>query len=154
MTDLSAQTIRRRSHLEGMIFPFSEPTEFDGLSYGLGPASYDVRIDLQEENTSIICPGFNLFSTIEYFKIPINLKATVHDKSTWVRRGIGVHNTLFDPGFHGYGTIEIINHTSRSWPIKHGTPIAQLVFTKLDEPTEMPYSGKYQNQERGPQEAR
>jgi dCTP deaminase len=33
-------------------------------------------------------------------------------------------------------------------------PIAQIVFELLDHPTEQPYSGKYQDQERGPQPAR
>jgi dCTP deaminase len=33
-------------------------------------------------------------------------------------------------------------------------PIAQIVFELLDHPTEQPYSGKYQDRERGPQPAR
>jgi dCTP deaminase len=35
--------------------------------------------------------------------------------------------------------------------IKKGSPIAQIVFMRLEEPTEQPYSGKYQNQAMGPQ---
>jgi dCTP deaminase len=37
--------------------------------------------------------------------------------------------------------------------IEAGSPIAQIIFMRMEEPTEKPYSGKYQNQKRGPQEA-
>ena len=31
----------------------------------------------------------------------------VHDKSTWARRGLVVQNTVIEPGWHGYLTIEV-----------------------------------------------
>ena len=43
MTVLSGQTIRRM----GVFTPFFERTVHNGMTYGLGPAGYDVRIDQQ-----------------------------------------------------------------------------------------------------------
>lgn len=146
---LSAQSIREAD----IIRPFHESTDANGLSYGLGPASYDIRLD---QNVTISPKGFALCSSMEQFTMPDDVLGVVHDKSTWVRKGICVQNTIIDPGWHGYLTIELTNHglspTSRL--ILAGSPIAQIVFHRLDENTTIPYSGKYQYQERGPQEAR
>lgn len=147
MTILPAQLIRLYKPIE----PFCERTEYLETTYGLGPASYDIRID-QELN---LRPGeFTLASTVEHFVMPNILMAVVHDKSSWARRGLAVQNTLIDPGWNGYLTIELTNHSNDYLWIQRGVGIAQIVFHLLKEPTELPYEGKYQNQEAGPQKAR
>jgi hypothetical protein len=99
---LSAQSIRRRC-LERdppLITPFTEEgTSPGGNSFGLGPASYDVRIDQE-----VIIPpyGFLRASTVERFHMPTDLIGTVRDKSTWARLFLAVQNTLLDPGWPGY----------------------------------------------------
>jgi dCTP deaminase len=151
---LSAQSIRVRC-LEcapPLITPFVERSVSPGgRSFGLGPASYDVRID-----QDVIIPphGFMLASTVEYFHMPNDLAGTVRDKSTWARVGLAVQNTHLDPGWPGYLTLELSNHSDAEIRIARGEPIAQIVFEMLDQPTELPYRGKYYNQERGPQSAR
>jgi dCTP deaminase len=75
----------------------------------------------------------------------------VLDKSTLVRQGITVQNTIAEPGWRGHLTLEVVNHTRSHIVIPVGAPIAQVVFETLDEPTLQPYEGKYQAQERGPQ---
>lgn len=160
---LPAQMIRAR---EGMITPFEERSTFCGMSYGLSAAGYDVRLD-----QDIYLPEgyFKLASTIEHFNMPNDLLGVVHDKSSWVRQGLMVHNTVIEPGWSGHLTLELRAHdnvqlhdaaggrrglTQTAFVLKRGTPIAQIVFHLLAAPTERPYSGKYQNQERGPQRAR
>jgi dCTP deaminase len=149
---LPAQEIRRRStSLTPMIAPFVERGIVRGMSYGLGPASYDIRI---AENM-IIEPGeFALASTIERFDIPDDVVIIVHDKSSWARHGLAVQNTLFDPGWRGYATLELSNHSGEALTIVAGDPIAQVVCHLLTEATCQPYAGKYQDQEAGPQRAR
>jgi hypothetical protein len=78
----------------------------------------------------------------------------VHDKSSLARRGIAVQNTVLEPGWRGFLTLEITNHGPEPIMLKSGCAVAQVVFTFLDEPTERPYRGKYQDQEAGPQAAR
>jgi len=147
VTVLSAQSIR----LSGIFVPCDERTVAHGMSYGLGPAGYDVRI---AEAVSIAPGGFTLASIMELMWMPIDVIAFVHDKSTWARRGLALQNTVVEPGWTGILTIELTNHGAETIEIAAGTPIAQIVFHKLDRPTERPYSGKYQHQEAGPQAAR
>jgi dCTP deaminase len=147
---LAVQNIRRNCEL-GMITPWCERTVIDGMSYGLSAASYDIRI----AEDVIISPGdFKLASSLEHFKVPHDIVMIVHDKSSWARRGVAVQNTLFDPGWHGFATLEITNHGHEQIKIKAGWPIAQVVCHLLMEKTDQPYKGKYQNQEAGPQKAR
>jgi len=137
---LSAQSIRKRR----IFTPFHERTiAQSGLSYGLSPCGYDVRI----AQTIVLRPNeFAIASTVEHFSIPNDLVALVKDKSTWARRGIAVQNTVAEPGWHGFLTLEISNHSQEQITINLGDPIAQILLETLDESTESPYNGKYQNQ--------
>ena len=127
-------TIRR------MVWPFEERGIFQGMSYGLGPATYDCRI----RQTLLIPPGgCALASTIEKVEMPYNVRATVCDKSTWARKFLCVQNTKIDPGFMGHITLELTNHSGESIYVVEGMPIMQLEFCYLIENTELPYKGKY-----------
>lgn len=147
MAPIPAQTIRKLRPIE----PFCERTVHNGMTYGLGPAGYDVRI----AETLILLPGkFMLASTIERFDMPNDVLAVVHDKSSWARRGLTVQNTIIEPGWRGFLTLELTNHSDSVIYIDEGSPIAQIIFHRLEEPTEIPYQGRYQDQEAGPQPAR
>lgn len=143
---LSAQAIRRR----GMIRPFYERGVHLGRSYGLSAAGYDIRI----AQTIWLWPLWGrLASAIECFDMPADVAAEVKDKSSNARRFITCQNTFIEPGWKGFLTLELTRHLP--WPVRieKGTPIAQIIFYKLEEATEKPYSGKYQNQKAGPQAA-
>ncbi len=143
---VSGQTLCVRRPLE----PFHERTKLNGLTFGVGPAGYDVRI----AESIYIHPGeFMLASTIERFDMPLDMQAVIHDKSTWARLGLGVFNTVIDPGWRGFLTLELVNHGREDLTISSGTPIAHVVFALLDHPTIRPYDGKYQDQHPGPQVA-
>lgn len=143
---LSDRTIRRLA-VDGMITPYAEKQNFEGVSFGISPASYDFRID----QDIWLWPGrFVLASTMELVVLPDDVAAVVHDKSTWARRGVTVQNTVIDPGFRGFVTLEITLHAFRFFKIKRGTAICQMMFHRLDLPAQKPYDGKYQDQERGP----
>lgn len=150
---LSAQTIRRLKPLEPI---FSRSTVF-GMTFGLGPAGYDVRIEFDAEGSisgrELSAGGFLLASTIERFSMPANVVGIVHDKSSWARKGLTVQNTVIEPGWNGFLTLELTNHSNKEVLLKRGMPIAQVIFHWLDLETDSPYTGKYQDQSRGPQEA-
>lgn len=129
--------------------PFCERTVLRGMTYGVGPAGYDVRI---AEKITLWPGGHSLASTVEKFTMPNNLLGRVHDKSTWARQWITVQNTIIEPGWVGYLTLEIINHSFWFHTIPIGAPIAQIVFEFTDRPTKG-YDGKYQDQKAGPQPA-
>jgi dCTP deaminase len=134
-----------------MITPFVEHGIVRGMSFGLSCASYDIRI---AESVTIHRGEFIRASTLERFDIPTDVLIVVHDKSSWARRGLSVFNTVFDPGWHGYATLELANLGKETLTILAGDPIAQVVCHLLTEPTTQAYAGKYQNQEAGPQPAR
>lgn len=172
---LSAQSIRKlctTPHTyasRAMVNPFNERTVDKGKTFGLSAAGYDVRVTLkmgtmlrfsapQQFELSggpVYHPGhtFALAGTMERFAMPKDVLGVVHDKSSWARRGLTVQNTIIEPGWRGYLTLELVYHGDHELIVCEGDPIAQIVFHRLDEITEQPYKGKYQDQLRGPQEA-
>lgn len=150
---LSDQTIKAR----GILTPCVDRCEEHGLSSGLGPAGYDLRLDLGPEwiGERWLFPGnFVLAATLEHFTMPDDIIGIVHDKSSLARRGVSVFNTVIEPGWRGWLTLEIVNHGPDVVSLKQGQGIAQVIFHQLDKPSSRPYDGKYQDQERGPQGAR
>lgn len=143
---LSGQSIRDRNIFE----PFSERQKFNGMSFGVGPAGYDVRLD---QEVRIPPGGFSLASTLERFTMPEDLLGIVHDKSTLARLGIALQNTVIEPGWQGWLTLELTNHSDKEMVLPEGSPIAQIIFHVLDQPASVAYDGKYQHQKRGPQAA-
>jgi len=93
-----------------------------------------------------------LATTVEFIRLPDNLAGVVYLKSSWARRGLD-HALAgwVDPGFYGQLTLEL--HSHRPLMIAPGSPVVQLVLMRLDEPTDKPYQGRYQNQE-GPTRAK
>jgi dCTP deaminase len=146
---LSAQSLRNLG--DSLIYPFVERGVSNGRSYGLSACGYDIRL----AQDIWLWPFWGrLASAIEYFNMPDNLCAEVKDKSTNARLFVFVQNTVIEPGWCGNLTLELTR--CKPWPIrlKKGTPIAQVVFKKLDQATVQPYRGKYQGQPQGPQKAR
>lgn len=153
MTILSYQSIVKRctSYAVPLIRPFVERGTSQGRTFGASACGYDVRLD----QDIWLWPFWGRLASIqEFIDMPYDLCAEVKDKSTNARMFILVQNTIIEPGWAGFLTVELTRMLP--WPVrlKRGTPIAQVVFKKLDEPTHMPYRGKYQHQERGPQKAK
>lgn len=113
-----------------------------GVSYGLSEAGYDIRI--KQAVTLHPFRRFSIASAIEPFKMPENLVAIVHDKSTWARRGLSVFNTVIEPGWRGYLTLELVYHGWGILRIPAGAGIAQVIFHQTTD--RVAYDGKYQNQ--------
>lgn len=154
---LSAQSIARRCQEDELIDDCWERTRHGGVTFGLSSAGYDVRVEFDEDGLQyerVLEPGqFMLASTIEKFKMPNDLVGIVHDKSSWARRGLAVQNTVIEPGWTGWLTLELTNHGQETLILQRGVGIAQVLFHQLDVPTDQPYEGKYQAQRRGPVEA-
>jgi dCTP deaminase len=144
---LSAQSIRFRctrfARRPAMIWPFHEREKAFGMSYGLSAAGYDIRV---AQDLMLARGQFAIASSIERFHMPTDVLGTVKDKSTWARQGLSVFNTVIEPGWSGFLTLELVNHGPRQITLQPGMPIAQILFQKLDMATDEPYCGKYDNQ--------
>jgi len=117
-----------------------------GVSYGLSEAGYDIRI----AQTVVLHPfrRFRLASTVERFKMPDDVVGVVHDKSTNARRGLSVFNTVLEPSWEGWLTIELIYHGWGILRIPAGAGIAQVLFHRIEERAR--YAGKYFGQPNRP----
>jgi dCTP deaminase len=142
----------------------NEKYQDHGVSYGLGEAGYDIRLKQDITFNTVQSPDgaykyvvvdgqrkqgyFALGSSIEHFNMPITLTGIVHDKSTWARQGLSVFNTVIEPGWNGYLTLELVYHGHGELIIPAGAGIAQVIFHRVSCPIR--YKGKYQNQEDAP----
>lgn len=117
-----------------------------GVSHGLSEAGYDIRIN--QNVTLHPLKRFSLASTFEYFDMPTNLVGVVHDKSSWIRRGLMVGNSVIEPAWRGWLTLELVYHGWGVLRIPAGAGIAQVLFHQITEPAE--YKGKYQDQPNRP----
>jgi len=174
---LSAQTIRRLNIITPCKLAWKDSR---GCSAGLTSAGYDLTLGGDRE--IIVYPlhikylfremmfdcvpivlrrffkesprsSFVLAAASEYFNVPCNVRGVVHDKSSLARKGMAVQNTVLEPGWRGYVTLELSNHGRGLLRFKPGDALAQVSFDLLDEPTELPYQGKYQDQGPEPQQA-
>lgn len=141
-----------------------------GVSWGLSEAGYDIRIKQEikfapdyygkmncyvldgDEYATIKQSRFTIASAIEKFQMPPTLVGKVHDKSTWARRGLSVFNTVIEPAWEGYLTLELVYHGNEPLVIPAGAGIAQVLFFACAIPAH--YDGKYQGQPDMPVPAR
>lgn len=146
----------------------TEKVCFPGLpgSWGLTEIGYDIRVKqdirfmVNEEGPIITVTDamtreikyfnarFCLASSIEEFQMPDGVGAIGHDKSTFARMGVQVFNTVIEPGWRGFLTIELVFNGEEMVHIPAGTGIMQLIFHELCVPAV--YVGKYQDQADAP----
>lgn len=113
-----------------------------GVSHGLSEAGIDLRI--AEAVTLHPFKRFSLAYASEEFAMPTDLVGVVHDKSTWARRGLSVFNTVIEPGWKGFLTLELVYHGWGVLRIPAGAGIAQVLFHWTTDYAA--YAGKYQHQ--------
>lgn len=155
---INRQTLLRVQPIENMM---PEKHNLHGVSYGLSEAGYDIRIkqdvlfsptlnriEVRNDEKDLVghvLPGrFLLASSIEKFQMSEWLVGVVHDKSTWARRGLSVFNTVIEPGWKGYLTLELVYHGHETLHVPAGAGIAQVFFHSITDLAV--YAGKYQNQ--------
>lgn len=137
----------------------------NGVSSGLSEAGYDIRIKQnvrfyrKDGHISARVDGvihgdsrFVLASAIEEFDMPDCLVGIVHDKSTWARKGLSVFNTVIEPGWKGWLTLELVYHGNEELIIPAGSGIAQVIFHRTSN--RVKYEGRYQNQSDEPTPAK
>jgi dCTP deaminase len=166
---INGQDLLRASPIIDM---FTNKVRHNGVSHGLTECGYDIRIKqditflknlwgewVSEtpkpgciQGTKFSTEGrFTLASSVEEFQMPFHLAGVVHDKSTWARQGLSVFNTVIEPGWKGFLTLELVYNGQEKLHIPAGSGIAQVLFSQTSEIAS--YSGKYNNQPDRPIEA-
>ena len=176
MTIMSDIWIREQSTQNGMITPFVEKQNRDGvISYGLSSYGYDARVQdefliftnvdndvvdpkafsetsfVRRKTKSCVIPpnSFVLASTVEYFRVPDDVLVICVGKSTYARCGIIVNVTPLEPGWEGHVTLEFSNTTPLPARIYAEEGACQFLFLKGEQPCETSYAnrqGKYMGQ--------
>ena len=165
---INGQSLLDMAPIKNML---KDKQRFEGTSHGLAEAGYDIRIKQEiffipnvpdigpavfikdGDREEMIEGRFILASAIEEFEMPLRLVGNVKDKSSWARKGVSVFNTVIEPGWNGFLTLELVFNGNERVHIKPGQGIAQVLFGLLRN--EGDYGeGKYQNQEDKPVEAR
>lgn len=102
------------------------------------------------EYLMILPNEFYLLDTLEYITMPDDCAGLLLLKSSWGRAGAEhLHAGLFEPQFHGTGTLEIVNLHPSPVTLKKGDRFVQLMLVKTDGlPSIVPYSkvGRYSGQ--------
>jgi len=155
-----------------LIKPFLEKQEkLQTITHGPTPNGYDIRVGdnykrlsgfkyikqgnkmptlhdydggmIPKEGITIHPRDCILLETLEEFKFPNNITATIMNKSTWTKLFLFGPNTVVDGGYEGRLTLAIRNEGP--WPLclEKGMGIAHLLF-HLTEGSDKPYDGKYQ----------
>lgn len=112
-------------------------------------------VDVGSDGTFVLHPGeFVLATTLEQVTMPDDLVAHVDGKSSLGRLGLLVHATagIIDPGFVGQITLELSNVATLPIILRPGMPVAQLLFSQMSGPAQVPYGApglgsRYQGQQ-------
>jgi dCTP deaminase len=131
--------------------PFIEADDRIGFARTYFDTDSVVLADPVAKTVKVETGRFCIASAIEEFQMPNNLLGRVCDKSTWARRGLSVFNTVIEPGWNGFLTLELVYHGQENLHIPAGAGIAQVLFSRVAVPAS--YAGKYQNQQDRPVEA-
>ncbi len=104
------------------------------------------KFDIPDSDYIIIAPGNHfLIQTLEKITLPNDIMAVVYPRSSTNRKGITVDMTgIVDPGYSGHLMIPVTNLTDIPIKFLLGERIAQIVFQRVETPTEVRES-KYQN---------
>lgn len=133
------------------VFPYNNLQRFECYNSSLqiflsgGPSYIGYDISLAQD-IKLTSKEFKLASGVEYFRMPPTFMAFVCDKSTLARCGLSVQNTVIEPGWRGFLTLELFNQSDQHIDLKKNQPIAQIVFMRRSWIFGRKYTGKYQDQ--------
>jgi dCTP deaminase len=151
---LPYQELMKRGLNGDLLYPFDPSL--------VNPASIDIRIgkeirvyseiegwqtlDLANLQTYTMRPHeFILASTYERLKVPLDCAMDLRLKSTRARQGFDHALAFwFDPGWDGIGTMELVNNAPYLLKVHYQMLIGQIIYHRLMEPCEKPYTGRYQ----------
>ena len=117
---------------------------------GFVEAVFDKFENLQPGCAVVVPPNsYILGYSLEYIRMPSDLKGRCVGKSSLARCGVLANTTPIEPGWHGHLTIEIANVTPCPVEIYVGEGVCQLELETLAGTPECDYAqkgGKYQGQ--------
>jgi len=92
------------------------------------------RFDIAFKEPLILHPGsLVLVPTLEWVKLPSDLKGVVTARSSWAREGLSIATATFiDPGYTGVITLELANLGQVPIGLYPGMSVAQIAFYTVE----------------------
>jgi len=130
----------------------------------LEPASYDFKvgrilmagkgiIDPQKEKFLLKTGEWAEIETLERIQLSDKLAATYGIRSSITRQGIiWFGGPQIDPGYGGRIFVSIFNPSSEPFELMYAESFCTVIFHRLGEKAQKPYSGKFQGYDRFPEE--
>lgn len=127
-----------------------------GRKENAGPVSYDLTTqsffrDRQSYSQALtsytLNPGDSVFvSAAESIKLPDDLACRVLIKNSRLRQGLTLDAPLYFPGHNTRVFFRVTNISSDAITLDTEKGIAQLVFERLEAPTDTPYDGTFRDE--------
>jgi dCTP deaminase len=118
--------------------------------YSLSRVKKEILLSKKDKDKGIVIPpkSFVLATTIEKIYINEKISAIISGRSSIGRLGLFIENAgWIDSGFKGQITLELFNANDIPIKIYPEMRICQIIFLENKTACEIPYNGKYQNQE-------
>jgi hypothetical protein len=91
--------------------------------------------------------------SLEKIELPLDLCGSFGIRSSFARLGINSFGGIqLDPGFRGHLIMNLLNVGPEPVTVHQGDIIFTIIFQRLDEIADVPYSGPYQDQDDFPQD--
>lgn len=129
----------------------------DGKAANVGPVSYDLTTqnfftDKVSYNQGLVSytlnPGDSVFAaSVEVVDLPSNLACSVRIKNSRLRLGLHLDAPLYFPGHETRIYFRVTNISGDAIALDTKQGIAQLVFERLDQPTDAPYEGAFSDED-------
>ena len=129
----------------------------DGKIKNAGPVSYDLTTqnfftDKASYNQKLISymlnPGDSVFvASVETISLPNDLACSVRVKNSRLRLGLRLDAPLYFPGHETRVYFRVTNVSGDVIALDTKKEIAQLVFERLDQPTDTPYEGAFSDED-------
>jgi len=104
-------------------------------------ASYDEK----QKKAFDLQPGqFVLVKTMEKINLPDDTVAIFRPRSTLFRSGASLQTATASPGYSGYLTFGLHNHSKNTLKIELGARIAHVLFFRVDGGIHSAYRGQWQ----------
>lgn len=127
---------------QSIISPFS--------SEKVGSISYDLTVDKicnspgSESERLSLAPGDSAFiMSLETISLPGDVLATISLRNHCLRQGLALDAPVYHPGHRTRVFFRVTNVSHQEILIKKGDGLAQIMFYKLPESVEHPYSGAF-----------
>ncbi len=114
---------------------------FDNAERELPPVA---PLDFDADGWLHLAPGAYKIQFTETVHVPLDRFAIARPRSSLLRMGASAPSALWDSGFRGKGEGLLVVYNPHGLRLRQGARVVQLVFFRLPQVSERPYSGAYQ----------